>query len=526
METQPGRMVARLLDRLPPRTGGQALAWAFGLALSGGLAIILIVGPLTGLSGPFGTLRHDGYWQLAGNLVRGEGYVFEPGGPPVIHRPPLVPCLFAPLTLLPAPLQRPGVVLLQSLMAGAVGWLLFDLAARCFGTRVARYAVGLLLLYPWLYWHVKDPMNVITQAMLACLVLRLVAREWEPTDPRVRRATPWLLASLLLGVVMAGAMLTHGTMLLSIPLILLLMIGVGIARRDGRPLRVAALAAVVTVVCVAPWTWRNWKVAGRFIPVVSNSGFAYFWGNAHWRFPGDRTTGKEPRRALELAGIHRELSEVWHFSGLNDPEVDRRINRRMAEHIRAHPARFAEKVVLNAAEFYFPVVHDLPGLRDPLRRHELGGPVWVLYRLVVSAWHGALWGLALVGWRRQRGRAARGRWLLALACLVLLAIPYFPFLVNIAHSQYVFHTVPLLCLLAAPGLATPGCVSETSRSDVDASRGASEGGDSATAAVERLDGGRPGRRRRASGGPLPAGARGHVGAPTRSGPGRSRSGRS
>ena len=491
-------MLARLLDRILPRTRGQAFAWAFGLALIGGLAIILILRPLTGMSSQFATMRHDGYWQLASNVGRGEGYVFEPGGAPVIHRPPLVPCLFAPLTFLPANLQRPGVVLLQSLIVGATCWLLFDLASRSFAARIARYSVGLFLVYPWLYWHVKDPMNVVTQTMLACLMLDLMLRELLATDARRRRATHWLLTSVLLGAVMACAMLTHGTMLLSIPLILLLLIGAGIALRNERPVRVAVVAGVVTVACVAPWTSRNWKVSGRFIPVVSNSGYAYFWGNAHWRFPGDRTTGKEPRRALVLAGIHREFSEVWHFSGLKDPEVDRLINRRMAEHIRAHPAQFAEKVLLNAAEFYFPVVHDVPGLRDALRRNELDGPVWVLYRLVVSAWHGALWVLALVGLRRQRRPTTRGRWLLALACVVLLAIPYFPFLVNIAHSQYVFQTMPLVCLLAASGLVTLLPVRETGQPDLDGSRLASRGCDWVTPAIERIDGDRPGSRRRAS----------------------------
>ena len=90
----------------------------------------------------------------------------------------------------------------------------------------------------------------------------------------------------------------------------------------------------------------------------------------------------------------------------------------MVAHIRAHPAQFAEKTLLNAAEFYFPVVHDALGVND------LDGPAWVLYRLVVSAWHGALWVLALVGLWRQRRPTTRGRWLLALACVVLPPEPH------------------------------------------------------------------------------------------------------
>lgn len=482
-------MLARSLHRVLPRTRGEAFAWGFGLALVGGLAIVLIVGPLTGFSSEFATLRHDGYWQLATNVARGQGYVFEPGGAPVIHRPPLVPCLFAPLTFLPANLQRSGVVLLQSLLVGATCWLLFDLASRSFGTRIARYSVGLLLGYPWLYWHVKDPMNIVTQTMLACLMLNLMVRELPATDARRRRATHWLLASVLLGAVMACAMLTHGTMLLSIPLILLLWIGVGIAMRNERPVRVAVVAGAVTLAFIAPWTWRNWKVAGRFIPVVGNSGYAYFWGNAHWRFPGDQTQGKERRRALVLAGVDDEISDACHFSGLKDPQLDRQVNRRMVEHIRTHPAQFAEKTLLNGAEFYFPVVHDARGGGD------LAGPAWTLYRLVISAWHGGLWALAVVGLWRRRGPTTRGRWMLALACVALLAVPYLPFLVNIAHSQYVFQTMPLVCLLAAAGVATLLPARSTGRSQADASPSAPRAFSSTTPAIERTDADRPGRLR-------------------------------
>lgn len=98
-----------------PKTSQQAFWLCFGLCAFLCFFILYGLAPLTGTSQTFGTDAHDGYIELAQNLVQGLGFVFEPGGAPVSHRPPLYPFILMPIALLPDVWQRPMIVLLHSI---------------------------------------------------------------------------------------------------------------------------------------------------------------------------------------------------------------------------------------------------------------------------------------------------------------------------------------------------------------------------------------------------------------------------
>ena len=112
----------------------------------------------------------------------------------------------------------------------------------------------LLLVYPWLYWYVKNPMNAVAQMMFVMLVVNLIGRWLIATASGGKSSIKgnWLAFSGILGLAAAGAILTHGTLLLSIPLLLGLMVVVGAWRRQYRPCLVAFVAAVVAASTVAP----------------------------------------------------------------------------------------------------------------------------------------------------------------------------------------------------------------------------------------------------------------------------------
>ncbi len=440
------RGAARVLERFLPDTpqGSFRLGWLVATAL--GLAIILFIPALTGLSASFGGSGHDGYWELANQVIRGHGYVVEPGGPAVVHRPPLVPILFSPLTLLPLAMQRPGLVVLQGLLVGAGCFLLFDLATRIAGRQAARFSVAITLGYPWLYWHAKNPMNVVTQMVCALAIIDLLAREMTEENERSR----WYLRAAFLGTAGAAAMATHGSTLLSLFLLLAGVAGIGVVRGRRRWIAVPVVAGCLAALMIAPWTYRNWTVAHRFVPVVSNAGLAYFWGNAHWELNG-ATNEEELARALQLAGIRGSHTKLTHYCALKDPATDALVDRRMTEHVREDPAWLVKKVALNATEFFVPSVYDLLKWRRCPRLAKMA----IMERAGLSVWHLGLWGLALLGlWRNRRPLTRVVPLLAIVACIVALALPYLPFLVSIGHSQYVLSTIPLLALLAGSGLAS------------------------------------------------------------------------
>lgn len=438
------RVVAML-----PSTAGGAFRLGFVAALVVGLTIILVVGPLADVSEKFAGDGHDGYWQLAVNLIRGNGYVFEAGGPAAFHRPPLAPLLLSPLTLLPQPLQRPGVVVLQSLLVGLTCALAFDLARRVFHLRAARACLLLLLSYPWLYWHVKNPMNVIAQMAFTTLVLYLIGRELSIArdgDAATRqRFSP--AAALALGLAAGSAILTHGTMLLSVPVLLAGAAVLGLRFGSTRTVKVSIVAGLIALFVLAPWTYRNWRVTGQFMPVVGGAGLQYFFGHVHWGFDGqDDGHHRWDRIVAASVGATRD---VTHFWGFKDPALEAEANRRMAEDLRAHPARFAKRVALNAVEFYIPIVRDV---LMPKTRSGLGA---VARRAALSAWHLGLVALGFLAICRNRRQPAAAAGWLAVAVVAVLAGCYMPFVASIGHNQYVLQTLPVLAFCAASLFGSP-----------------------------------------------------------------------
>jgi len=434
-----------ILARVLPRDARGAFLRGFGLSLGLGLAIIFVVGPMLGVSKGFGGRVHDGYLELGTNLAAGRGFVFEPGGPPCTHRPPLTPILLAPIARLPFAWQRPALILMHSLMVGATFFLLFDLARRAFDARVAAGSIGLMLGYPWLFWHVKNPMSMITQMTCTMLVVHLIGSELLDSfgNASTRRSRHWPARAGLLGLAGAAAILTHGTMLLSIPVLLLAVAAIGLVHHRRRLAAVAVLAGVVAALAVAPWSYRNWRVCHRFVPVVTGAGLQYFYGNALWGFDGHFTWQDRWERALAMAGVENGPSRVVHFCGWKDPELDREANRRMVEDIASHPARFARKIALNAIELY------LPAIRDAIART---GPKGTTARhLALSAWHSFYWALAVWGtWGLRRSRLRPRLWLM-LAGIFVLSVFYLPFVTMIGHSGYTLQTLPLLSVLASVG---------------------------------------------------------------------------
>ena len=111
-------LLERIALRLERLTLSRGALLVFLAGLCSSLAISFVVRPMMQIERPFGGEPYDGYIELAQNLVAGNGYVSEPGGPKVFHRPPLYPVMLIPGVLLPQSLWRSYVALLNSALVG------------------------------------------------------------------------------------------------------------------------------------------------------------------------------------------------------------------------------------------------------------------------------------------------------------------------------------------------------------------------------------------------------------------------
>jgi hypothetical protein len=102
--------------------------------------------------------------------------------------------------------------------------------------------------------------------------------------PRWRAAHPWVLLGLALGT----ASLLRQVFLLVLPVLALWMLWAAghlradktqAARARWATVRGLLISVVVVILMIAPWTVRNYLAFGRFVPLNTNAGYAFFWGN-------------------------------------------------------------------------------------------------------------------------------------------------------------------------------------------------------------------------------------------------------
>jgi hypothetical protein len=399
-----------------------------------------VISPLTGLSKSFGE-GHDGYIELARSLVAGYGYVFVKDGPPVFHRPPMYPIFLVPVALFPEYLQRYVLVFAQSILVGFIGTMIFKIARELFNRSTAAAALLLFLINPWVYWNAKNPVTPVLQTVLYLLFVYSAAIEMLhilSLRPE-RRKSGLLFSGLVIGAAGGALSLTHAAML-PVVLFFIFLLFITAVFKDTRRLLTVTTAALVAVCIIAPWTYRNWIVFGRFIPVSGGGGLAYFNGNVHWNCiePQPQRQGESYIDAsLRVLGIEENEKTQTHWNGFKDIKYEELANRKMAEHIKNHPGLFVKKVILNAIEYYFPAF-----TKPFLAIKTITAEQWAL-----SVFHLLLWLAAVMGifYNRKKG-------LLLLAAIFIYAVWYFPFATGfIGHNLYTFGTIPFLSILAAEG---------------------------------------------------------------------------
>lgn len=389
---------------------------------------------------------YDGHIELASSLVHGLGYRFSAEEPLVLHRPPLYPLLITPIAALPESAWRMGLTVLHSLLVAMASAQTFSIGRRWFGPTIAAWGVLIFLCDPWMFSVLRTTRTGFPEL---CLYLAVCAwfLEWA-----VNRDSPptWRQASLF-GVVGGLLTLTHASKLLTMAMLIATLVIVLALRRNWRAIGALAMAVLAMAAVIAPWTYRNYVVSGRFVPVATNAGFAYFAGNARWGITGPLSYESSPEDrkwqalALENAGVEAKPEDVGRFWGVYSPDLNEELDRRMKEHAIEHPRGFLRKAGWNALAAYFPVAHTIY-----VNQRVEGKQISAGFNSISwSVAAGALWIAALAGLARGSvaGDPRAAWWMLPL--IVAFVVPYLPFVVATGPCGYVLPTIPLLALLAA-----------------------------------------------------------------------------
>ncbi len=428
-----------------------------------GTVMPILLGVATDFAGP----HQDGYLQIANMLAQGEGFRFEPGGEPVMHRPPLYPVLLIPITFAPMELQKMLVIALNSVLAGISATLLYKLAIRFYNKpAVGWLAIAIYLISPWIWRLITLPHTALLQSTLYlsviyCMVIMVFGKGTARTSQRSMTKTlgpsAYRLHAFWFGVLSGLLSLTHGIgfLIFAVSVLLLLFICMlphpnGLTRRTR--FSSVIIAAVLGASIIVPWTLRNLNTFPITVPVTTGASFNYFMGNVYWGLgdyeADDSLTQQE--NALIAGGINQPASEAMQYWGVMNPANEKILSDNMKAHALANPGLVLHKSWLSLAENFFPAVHRLICHQREMVSCERESWYTSAHRFGISIYYGIIILFALVSVARRR---TTGRVSLFLCVMGGLHIgPFLPLGQWAPHGIYALSAMILIMVLAADGI--------------------------------------------------------------------------
>lgn len=368
----------------------------------------------------------DGFDYLVSSehVADGDGFVHSFTGLPSAVHPPAWTSFLALVRMLGVTTTFQLQVAAAAVGTAAVA-VIGIVATRITSQRGALVGAALAAFYPGFWWYERE---LLSESLAILVTAALIWTTYRYVD---RRSVVWAGA---LGGMCAVLALTRGehvllAALLVAPLVLL-------DARHGLRSRVAALgvAAVATVVVLAPWFAYN---VGRFeepVLIATGMGSAMAQGSCPEVYSGPLLGFHDLRCAIR--------SRAGLDPGLDESEFDREMREYAVDHTLDHLDRLP--VVLAARE------GRTWGFYRPFQTAELeaawaGSPVWVLHAGTITFW-------VLLIPAAGGGLALRRRWQQLLPLLAPFAVVAVTVALTFGQPRYRAPADVGLILLAAVGL--------------------------------------------------------------------------
>jgi len=307
-------------------------------------------------------------------------------------------CLFSALTIFP----------------------IYAIARRSFGAAVAIGASWLWVILP-AAWHI--PIWDVWDTSLSALLFALLF--WTTLALR-SGASPAKWAGY--GALWAVAALVNTSLVSVLPFFLLWLAWEAYNQRQPW-LRPVAVALLVFVLGLAPWTIRNHRVFGKFVPVRSNFGLEFWLGN-------------NPQ-ALDVNAFQLHpfvnRSEADDYRRIGEPAYMRAKQRAALAFMRAHPSTTVHFIFGRFVDFWFDVSDRVGSV---LSAASLYLKAYLIFNAAMTLF--AALGAAIAWRTANRDRAPY--------VIVLLAYPVV-FYITHALARYRFPLEPILAILSVYGLS-------------------------------------------------------------------------
>lgn len=319
-----------------------------------------------------------------------------------------------------------AVYLLQCLLMAATCWLVFDMGRRVFNLRTGILSGVMCALHPLMLRYVPDLHLETLLTFLFTLVVWCSVRFYEK---------PTAFAGIWFGLAGGAAALTKAVVLLYPGLFVAAMLALRflLKKRVAVPsIGSIAVIPVMMMLVIAPWTYRNYEVTGKFVLITTGFNDAFLRGYifsekdyALLRRPP--YTDAENASNAWFRSLAEEAGTVWER---DDYETEQILGREVKRKLREEPGEFARKFTTGLFTFWY----QMTSLANSLLAGVCALGAWVL---------------ALLGVRRA-WREDRPLWMFLLPAIhlnVLLAI-------LLALGRYSAPIMPALLVASAFGLDT------------------------------------------------------------------------
>jgi hypothetical protein len=259
------------------------------IAVSTGLrvaAALFLGNSVTPLPGIFDQVS---YHELALRVLGGHGFSFgtdwwpaTAANSPTAHWSFLYVLYLAGVYGVTGPIPIAARVL-QALVVGILHpWVTYRIGARIFDEKAGLAAAAIVAGYAYFVYYAAA---LLTESFYVVAILWAVDRAMALSADGAGQRRNEVYAWAQLGACLAVAVLLRQVFIIVVPLILAWAWWKARApeprpwRGRWRAWHGVAVAAAVVVAAVLPWTARNYRAFHRLVPLNTNAGFAFYWGN-------------------------------------------------------------------------------------------------------------------------------------------------------------------------------------------------------------------------------------------------------
>lgn len=217
------------------------------------------------------------FGQIAGNLLNGEGFTYLAitKNVPSAYMPPGLPYLYYFIFSITS-VNYSGyliILILNAVLGGVTVLLMYSYSSSIFDHRVSIYSSIYAALSPvFIYSSVSFTPIIIYHVLLLLLLIFINRLTGINAKTEFNNRKSGYLNAIYLAVVLGAFLYLRAESLIFIGLCGLYFL------IKKKPLT-AVLIIFISLLIISPWSYRNYKVFGIFVPVATSFGYNFYTGH-------------------------------------------------------------------------------------------------------------------------------------------------------------------------------------------------------------------------------------------------------